>query len=347
MECLALKSSLREEFFSQLSSSDEGCCPAAVVVPAEEYFAVDDLLDLSSEGVNVEDDGEEEKRSPASDVSSFDDTNLESSTTDGGKSTDSVSFPDDLGSVPVSKTIFAKKQKKTISLRNKSQKKMFVIRSSNLKLFQQTDDLEELEWLSRFVDDSFSEMPPACNSATFLRQPTAALAAAEHELQPVKRPAHLLLEPQVPGRCRSKRRRGRRGPSPTTSSSSSSSSCLIFSNPGPNPDLVYYLTTAGSKLLNRTKETSPAQPRRCSHCLVQKTPQWRTGPLGSKTLCNACGVRYKSGRLLPEYRPAGSPTFVNHIHSNSHRKVLEMRRKKDLVHPPEPRSPAAAQVQTF
>ncbi|KXG26799.1 hypothetical protein SORBI_3006G162800 [Sorghum bicolor] len=69
--------------------------------------------------------------------------------------------------------------------------------------------------------------------------------------------------------------------------------------------------------------------RRCSHCGVQKTPQWRAGPEGAKTLCNACGVRYKSGRLLPEYRPACSPTFESSIHSNSHRKVLEMRRKKE------------------
>ncbi|XP_058727398.1 GATA transcription factor 9-like [Vicia villosa] len=65
--------------------------------------------------------------------------------------------------------------------------------------------------------------------------------------------------------------------------------------------------------------------RRCSHCLSQKTPQWRAGPLGPKTLCNACGVRYKSGRLLPEYRPAKSPTFVSYLHSNSHKKVLKMR----------------------
>nr|XP_010919380.1 GATA transcription factor 5 [Elaeis guineensis] len=69
--------------------------------------------------------------------------------------------------------------------------------------------------------------------------------------------------------------------------------------------------------------------RRCSHCGVQKTPQWRAGPLGAKTLCNACGVRFKSGRLLPEYRPACSPTFISNVHSNSHRKVLEMRRKKE------------------
>jgi len=82
---------------------------------------------------------------------------------------------------------------------------------------------------------------------------------------------------------------------------------------------------------------------------VQKTPQWRAGPEGAKTLCNACGVRYKSGRLLPEYRPACSPTFVSTIHSNSHRKVLEMRRKKegDLVPCPAPLPAAAPAVASF
>ncbi|KAG0453783.1 hypothetical protein HPP92_025087 [Vanilla planifolia] len=69
----------------------------------------------------------------------------------------------------------------------------------------------------------------------------------------------------------------------------------------------------------------PAAPRKCTHCEIQKTPQWRAGPMGPKSLCNACGVRYKSGRLFPEYRPAASPTFVPSIHSNSHKKVVEMR----------------------
>lgn len=67
--------------------------------------------------------------------------------------------------------------------------------------------------------------------------------------------------------------------------------------------------------------------KRCSHCGVTKTPQWREGPVGPRTLCNACGVRYRSGRLFPEYRPAASPTFVPELHSNSHRKVVEMRKK--------------------
>ncbi|KAF5770183.1 putative transcription factor C2C2-GATA family [Helianthus annuus] len=67
--------------------------------------------------------------------------------------------------------------------------------------------------------------------------------------------------------------------------------------------------------------------KKCAHCEITKTPQWREGPMGPKTLCNACGVRYRSGRLYPEYRPAASPTFVPALHSNSHRKVIEMRQK--------------------
>ncbi|KAL6978872.1 hypothetical protein U1Q18_020540 [Sarracenia purpurea var. burkii] len=66
--------------------------------------------------------------------------------------------------------------------------------------------------------------------------------------------------------------------------------------------------------------------RRCLHYATHETPQWRIGPMGTKTLCNACGLRYMSGRLVPEYRPAVSPTFVATKHSNSHKKVMELRR---------------------
>ncbi|KAI3983207.1 hypothetical protein MKX01_039698 [Papaver californicum] len=78
----------------------------------------------------------------------------------------------------------------------------------------------------------------------------------------------------------------------------------------------------------KIRRPSITSGRKCTHCLSEKTPQWRAGPLGPKTLCNACGVRYKSGRLVPEYRPACSPTFTTELHSNSHKKVLEMRRLK-------------------
>ncbi|XP_027361291.1 GATA transcription factor 3-like [Abrus precatorius] len=65
--------------------------------------------------------------------------------------------------------------------------------------------------------------------------------------------------------------------------------------------------------------------KRCSHCQAEETPQWREGPKGPKTLCNACGVRFKSGRLVTEYRPATSPTFDSHKHSNYHKKILKYR----------------------
>lgn len=42
---------------------------------------------------------------------------------------------------------------------------------------------------------------------------------------------------------------------------------------------------------------SAAPGRSCAHCRTQKTPLWRNGPFGPKTLCNACGVRFKLGKL--------------------------------------------------
>ncbi|GFY91363.1 GATA transcription factor 12 [Actinidia rufa] len=72
-------------------------------------------------------------------------------------------------------------------------------------------------------------------------------------------------------------------------------------------------------------ETFEKRKRKCSHCETEVTPQWRIGPDGSNTLCNACGVRYKSGRLLPEYRPAASPSFDIMKHSNFHRTIIKRR----------------------
>jgi len=113
--------------------------------------------------------------------------------------------------------------------------------------------------------------------------------------------------------------------------SQSSKRCKV-TNSSPNgsqtTSIVSNVSNSSSK--GRKKNQDNAQAWRCMHCQTQKTPQWRTGPMGPKTLCNACGVRYKSGRLLPEYRPASSPTYVAAKHSHSHKKVLEMRREREL-----------------
>ncbi|VAI58993.1 unnamed protein product [Triticum turgidum subsp. durum] len=235
-------------------------------------------------------------------------------------------------------------------------------------------DAEELEWVSRIMDDSQAELPPPPQLPAPAawppqhRQPQESTVPA---VDPMRTPTICALstEALVPVRSkkRSKRSRGTTvwslsgasisdsASSSATSSSCSSSASLssFFLMDSPTFNLLDEPPRTKSKSkkskhkakkrgrkpkshlppqLSGGAASPPGQgDRRCSHCGVQKTPQWRAGPEGAKTLCNACGVRFKSGRLLPEYRPACSPTFVGNLHSNSHRKVLEMRRKKDPV----------------
>uniref|UniRef100_A0A1J3HBQ6 GATA transcription factor n=1 Tax=Noccaea caerulescens TaxID=107243 RepID=A0A1J3HBQ6_NOCCA len=171
------------------------------------------------------------------------------------------------------------------------------------KLDVPVGDLEDLEWLSNFVEDSFSE---SYLSSDFPVNPVASVGV-QGQCVPVK--------------PRSKRRR-------------TNGRVWSLDSPSSSPTASFSAAGGNKKRVRQKVEASygggvQQQPRRCcSHCGVQKTPQWRMGPLGAKTLCNACGVRFKSGRLLPEYRPANSPTFSTEIHSNSHRKVLEMRQMK-------------------
>uniref|UniRef100_A0A0D9XXA1 GATA-type domain-containing protein n=1 Tax=Leersia perrieri TaxID=77586 RepID=A0A0D9XXA1_9ORYZ len=87
-------------------------------------------------------------------------------------------------------------------------------------------------------------------------------------------------------------------------------------SPAPAPK-----TTKARKKKEKKKKT-------CLHCGSSETPQWREGPMGRGTLCNACGVRHRQGRLLPEYRPKGSPTFIPAIHAANHRQVLKLRRQQ-------------------
>ncbi|KAF8407090.1 hypothetical protein HHK36_006215 [Tetracentron sinense] len=183
------------------------------------------------------------------------------------------------------------------------------------------DDLADLEWITNFTEESFTiedlEKLQLISGMKARRDESS----ETRDFQPETNHKNPILwtEMSVPGKARSKRSRA--APcnwssrllvlSPTTSSSES------------------YVTSNSRKKEAFNNVTGNVDGRRCRHCDSDKTPQWRTGPLGPKTLCNACGVRYKSGRLVPEYRPASSPTFVVTKHSNSHRKVIELRRQKE------------------
>ncbi|KAH9618091.1 hypothetical protein KSS87_015996, partial [Heliosperma pusillum] len=219
------------------------------------------------------------------------------------------------------------------------------------------DDMQELELWSHLMDDSVPEPTLACPRPATVGQSYGTGFGYVNRVEPYVKQGVVrvsVFPTAVPVKPRSKRPRAVlnrtwfTGSPPKAESSSSSSppspvSTLWFAQPGHEMGMGMCFTYGKPPMKKQKKrpavlengETgliSPVQ-RRCSHCQVTKTPQWRAGPNGPKTLCNACGVRFKSGRLFPEYRPACSPTFSSEVHSNSHRKVLEMRRKKETTEP--------------
>ncbi|XP_050213565.1 GATA transcription factor 5-like [Mercurialis annua] len=227
---------------------------------------------------------------------------------------------------------------------------------------QNTEVDVSLEWLSVFVEDCLSSsgnclLPPPITNTT---QKTIQEHIKPKENQTPSSSMDKLFA--IPGKARrSKRRRVFKNTLNTTKksrlSSWSNSHNQTFYFPSSDPPMLHQaywladselimpkkeeekgkMNSSSSSITSKDEEISSEcndgevsivgnnNSRRCSHCLSQRTPQWRAGPMGPKTLCNACGVRYKSGRLLPEYRPAKSPTFVTYLHSNSHKKVMEMR----------------------
>eukprot|EP01088_Endostelium_zonatum_P017555 TRINITY_DN5226_c0_g1_i1.p1 TRINITY_DN5226_c0_g1~~TRINITY_DN5226_c0_g1_i1.p1 ORF type:complete len:141 (+),score=21.28 TRINITY_DN5226_c0_g1_i1:64-486(+) len=51
--------------------------------------------------------------------------------------------------------------------------------------------------------------------------------------------------------------------------------------------------------------------RWCHHCGTRYTSEWRRGPEGLNTLCNACGLQYaKVLKIDPGSRNAGSINFI-------------------------------------
>lgn len=347
MECVeaALKTSIRKEMAVKAS-------PQAVFedlwglngqsgVQNCEDFSVDDLLDFSNDDGFVEQEDDEAPQAQALALAQAVEEDEE----------------DDKGSVLAHKVSQEEKEISTPCSCLSDKNELGPEPTSELSV--PADDLENLEWLSHFVEDSFSG---------FNTSLPVGFLAVKPKNQTEKRPEPEALKPcfktPVPAKARSKRTRtGGRvwslgSPSFTESSSSSSSSSSTSSCPS-SPWLIYNTTQGpgvfGSSVEKPQKKPkrpaaeggSSQPPRRCSHCGVQKTPQWRTGPNGAKTLCNACGVRYKSGRLVPEYRPACSPTFSSELHSNHHRKVMEIRRKKEVPPVSEPGLVTTPVVRSF
>ncbi|XP_074572165.1 LOW QUALITY PROTEIN: GATA transcription factor 9-like [Curcuma longa] len=311
------------------------CVPEKDAGAGGDQFAVEDLLDFS----NKEEEGEEEEEEEEFGriVAGSDEGGSDGAV---GNSTDSstVTAVDSCGN---SLSGFEQHFHKGVAFRSIPDASL-----SDDLCEPQYDELAELEMAVSNFEDSFStedlhklHLINGVNSASSSSSSSATVTAAGSRLAEDSvgggEKQVTTFRPEAPVRVKARSKRSRVA-SCKWSSRLLAVSKSAFVSPSPDTELIAPPgpgARAPPKKAAKRKEPAglaSADGRRCLHCQTDKTPQWRTGPMGPKTLCNACGVRFKSGRLVPEYRPAASPTFVVSQHSNSHRKVLELRRQKEL-----------------
>ncbi|KAH8831227.1 white collar 2 type of transcription factor [Flagelloscypha sp. PMI_526] len=66
----------------------------------------------------------------------------------------------------------------------------------------------------------------------------------------------------------------------------------VASLSGPDKHQAEDPSTAAAKRRKRRKLAAAEEQHVCSACGRTDSPEWRKGPMGPKTLCNACGLRY-------------------------------------------------------
>ncbi|CAG8496653.1 9524_t:CDS:2 [Paraglomus occultum] len=58
---------------------------------------------------------------------------------------------------------------------------------------------------------------------------------------------------------------------------------------------------------------SSSGSKRCAYCGSKTTPMWRRGPDGAGTLCNACGVKWKQGKIIVKATGASANNTNNDV----------------------------------
>ncbi|KAF9615109.1 hypothetical protein IFM89_021680 [Coptis chinensis] len=81
---------------------------------------------------------------------------------------------------------------------------------------------------------------------------------------------------------------------------------------------------------NSSNSSSCTIIRTCSDCNTTKTPLWRSGPRGPKSLCNACGIRQRKARRARAAAEAGAndTLLVASESSSTHSSKLHFKAKR-------------------
>ncbi len=77
----------------------------------------------------------------------------------------------------------------------------------------------------------------------------------------------------------------------------------------------------------RRRPRKTLKPRCCGACMTREAPEWRRGPQGPASLCNACGLRYM--KLLKEARKARLPApTIQEVRLGGDREGMQQLKKK-------------------
>eukprot|EP01112_Ceratiomyxa_fruticulosa_P011028 TRINITY_DN2960_c0_g2_i1.p1 TRINITY_DN2960_c0_g2~~TRINITY_DN2960_c0_g2_i1.p1 ORF type:complete len:477 (+),score=106.55 TRINITY_DN2960_c0_g2_i1:368-1798(+) len=79
---------------------------------------------------------------------------------------------------------------------------------------------------------------------------------------------------------------------------------------------TYVNLTSETMVKTQTKRKRVGEPSLfCHNCKTRETPEWRRGPNGAKTLCNACGIRWRISQ--DQSGVSSRNSRANHHHNNN------------------------------
>ncbi|GMI97802.1 hypothetical protein HRI_003449500 [Hibiscus trionum] len=94
-----------------------------------------------------------------------------------------------------------------------------------------------------------------------------------------------------------------------------------INQPSSSPD-----NSSNSSYNNNNNNNSPI--RVCADCNTTKTPLWRSGPRGPKSLCNACGIRQrKARRAMAAAAAASNGATVEADQTTTNMKITKVQNK--------------------
>ncbi|PPQ75254.1 hypothetical protein CVT24_007432 [Panaeolus cyanescens] len=112
---------------------------------------------------------------------------------------------------------------------------------------------------------------------------------------------------------------------------------------------------AGHQKSKYRKRSRATPPGKCHSCNIRETPEWRRGPDGARTLCNACGLHYaKLMRKRDKAGPNGEPQHIDLETLRASARAAETadkasrsnKQSSSRSHQPEPASPMDSVKQT-